>query len=87
MPGFVVTGITIPALVSVIPKQYVTPMESMMDGFDTFLDDTNGLYGQVLDVSINKVHFRKPPDYVDEPQRWLGEDSAEYFAKAFGQIK
>jgi hypothetical protein len=85
MPGFIVTGITIPALVSVIPKQYITPMETMMKGFDVFLADTEGMDGQVLDVSIDKVHFRKLPEFVNEQQRWLVEDSAGFFATAFGQ--
>lgn len=85
MPGFVVTGITIPALVTAIPKQYITPMETMIKGFDIFLNDTEGMQGQVLDVSVSKVHFRGQPEYVDEQQRWLVEDSPGFFAKAFGQ--
>jgi 15-hydroxyprostaglandin dehydrogenase (NAD) len=84
VPGFVVTGITIRPLVAVIPKQHVTPMETMMKGFDVLLDDEERT-GAVLEVSIDKVYFRDPVGYVDESMRWLVEDSAEFFARAFGQ--
>lgn len=85
LPSFVVTGITIPPLVAVIPKQYITPMETMMEGFDTFLNDVERKTGQVLDISIDKVYFKKPVDYVDDSEKWLVEDSADFFTKAFGQ--
>ena len=85
VPGFVVTGITIPPLVAVIPKQYVTPMETMIRGFDVFLDESEERTGEVLEVAIDKHYFRNSVDYVDESTRWLVEDSPEFFAKAFGQ--
>jgi hypothetical protein len=45
IPTFVVTGITIPPLVAVMPKQYITPMETIIKGFDTYLDDVEGKTG------------------------------------------
>lgn len=56
-----------------------------MKGFDTYLDDAEGKTGQVLKCSIDKVYFRKPVDYADESQKWMNEESAAFFAKAFGQ--
>ena len=82
VPGFVVTGITIPALVDLMPKQYITPMETIIKGFDNFLADTEGKTGEVLECSIDKVYFRKPVDYVDESTK---EESATFFEMAFGK--
>jgi hypothetical protein len=59
-------------------------METMMRGFDLLLDGEERT-GAVLEVSIDKVYFRDPVGYVDESMRWLVEDSAEFFARAFGQ--
>jgi 15-hydroxyprostaglandin dehydrogenase (NAD) len=66
VPGFVITRITIPTLVDLMPKQYITPMETIMKGFDTFLDDAEGKTGELLECSIDKGYFRKPVKYVDE---------------------
>ena len=85
VPGFVVTGITIPGLVNVMPKQYITPMETIMKGFDTFLGDTEGRTGEVLECSIDKAYFRRPVEYVDESTNWMVDESAEFFAQGFGQ--
>jgi 15-hydroxyprostaglandin dehydrogenase (NAD) len=85
VPGFVVTGITIPALVDLMPKQYITPMETIIKGLDNFLADTEGKTGEVLECSIDKVYFRKPVDYVDESTKWMVEDSATFFEMAFGK--
>ena len=49
-----------------MPKQYITPMETIMKGFDTFLDDAEGKTGELLECSIDKGYFRKPVKYVDE---------------------
>jgi hypothetical protein len=70
VPGFVVTGIAIPPLVAVISKRYVTPMDSMMRGFDVLLDDKERA-GAELKVSVNKVYFRDPVAYIDKLIRWL----------------
>jgi hypothetical protein len=68
-----------------MPKEHITPMESMLKGFDALLNDAEGKTGQVLEVSIDKLYFRQTLDYVDETEKWLVESSSDYFAKAFGQ--
>jgi hypothetical protein len=85
MPGFVITRITIPALVYLVPKQYITCMKTTRKGFDTCFDDTEGKTNEGLECSIDNVYFRKPVDYADESTKWMVEDSAELFAEAFGQ--
>lgn len=72
-------------LIGVIPDQYITPMSVMMAAYDVFLEDNTGIAGEVMEVSVDQWHFRKPAPFLDEQQRWMAEDSAELFAKAFGQ--
>lgn len=59
-------------------------METCLDAFDKFLEDDN-LTGQVAELSIEKVIFRKQVDYANDNQRWMLEDALKVWQQAYGE--
>ena len=48
-----------------------------------FLDDPT-LTGQIAELSIDKVIFRKQIEYANENQRWMLEDALKVWQQAYG---
>lgn len=40
----------------------VTPMQTVIDAFDTFLEDTTGMAGEMLECSGNRLVFYPMPE-------------------------
>jgi 15-hydroxyprostaglandin dehydrogenase (NAD) len=54
-------------------------MSTVIKAIDALLKDDT-LTGQTIELSLDKIYFRKPVDYVDESSRWIGLESANYWA-------
>jgi 15-hydroxyprostaglandin dehydrogenase (NAD) len=81
-PAFVVTGLCPPNIRDIFPKEHITPMETVIKAFDTFLDDDK-MTGQTVELSLDELHFRKQVDYPNESQRWIGTQSAALWDQAY----
>ena len=66
----------------IFPKEHITPMETVIKAFDTFLDDDK-MTGQAVELSLDELHFRKQVDYPNESQRWIGTQSAALWDQAY----
>lgn len=81
-PGFVPTALCPKEMLDRFPKEHITPMSTVIKAYDTFLGN-DALYGQTVELSLDQLYFRTKPDYPNESQRWLGEDSASFWEEAY----
>ncbi|KAF3387327.1 15-hydroxyprostaglandin dehydrogenase [NAD] [Penicillium rolfsii] len=81
-PGFVPTSLCPKEMLDRFPKEHITPMSTVIKAYDTILGDHN-LHGQTVELSLDQLYFRTKPDYPNESQRWLGEDSASFWEEAY----
>lgn len=81
-PAFVPTALCPEEMLDRFPKEHITPMSTVIKAYDTFLEDDT-LYGQTVELSLDKLYFRTKPDYPNESQRWLGEESASFWEEAY----
>lgn len=81
-PAFVPTNLCPPQVLHLFPKEHITPMSTVLEVFDSFLRD-NELTGQTVELSLDQLYFRTKPDWANESQRWLGEESASFWEEAY----
>lgn len=81
-PAFVITNLCPPHIRHTFPKEHITPMSTVLKAFDTFIDD-DGMTGQTVELSLGDLYFRTQPEWANESQKWLGEDSDGFWAKAY----
>ncbi|KAJ5726905.1 hypothetical protein N7493_005932 [Penicillium malachiteum] len=81
-PAFVLTGLCPKDIRDRFPKEHVTPMSTIIKAYETFIND-DSLSGQTVEVSLNQLYFRTQPDYPNESQRWLAEDSTSFWEEAY----
>lgn len=89
MPGYVDTGITPNEVTAHWPEKYMTPTSTTNRAFDELIAEdgrveqdgrSDGKHGKVkagksVEVSVDKLYYRKPVDYPDESQRFTVEQS------------
>ena len=80
-PAFVPTNLCPPHLRDLFPKQHTTPMSTVLKAIDVFLGDQN-MTGQVVELSLDQLYFRTQPEWANDSQRWLMEDSKVFWQKA-----
>ncbi|KAJ5936005.1 hypothetical protein N7454_005303 [Penicillium verhagenii] len=81
-PAFVPTALCPKDMLDRFPKEHITPMSTVIKAYDTFLKDDT-LNGQTVELSLDQLYFRAKPDYPNESQRWLGEESASFWEEAY----
>jgi NAD(P)-dependent dehydrogenase (short-subunit alcohol dehydrogenase family) len=84
-PGFIPTGLCPPGLLEIWPKEHITPLSTAIKAIDEFLGDDT-MTGQAVELSQGDIFFRKPVDYPNESQRWIGEDSLTLWDKAYATL-
>jgi 15-hydroxyprostaglandin dehydrogenase (NAD) len=77
------TALCPPKIRELFPKDQITDMSTALRAYDMFLDD-HTLTGQVAELSIDKVIFRKQVEYANENQRWMLEDALKVWQQAYG---
>ncbi|KAH9880071.1 hypothetical protein J1614_002097 [Plenodomus biglobosus] len=73
-PAFIPTNLCPPEVLKRWPKEHITPLSTVNKAIDAFLAD-DGLSGQVVELSQEEIYFRKQHDWVNESQKWIGEES------------
>ncbi|CAG8107319.1 unnamed protein product [Penicillium salamii] len=61
MPGMVDTPIVPPEMTAAVTPECLTPMQTILDGFETFLNDSTGMAGELLEGSANRLIFYHLP--------------------------
>ncbi|KAI8939660.1 hypothetical protein NX059_003417 [Plenodomus lindquistii] len=73
-PAFIPTNLCPPEVLKRWPKEHITPLSTVNKAIDAFLAD-DGMSGQVVELSQEEIYFRKQHDWVNESQKWIGEES------------
>ena len=81
-PAFVPTNLAPQELLEAMPKEHITPMSTIMRAFQGFIDD-GSLTGKVAECSLNEIYYREKPEYPNESERWMGEESAHYWESGY----
>ncbi|EEA24952.1 hypothetical protein TMatcc_008053 [Talaromyces marneffei ATCC 18224] len=81
-PAFVPTALCPPHVLDKFPKEHITPMTTVIKAHDTFIKD-GSLYGQTVELSLDQLYFRTQPEFPNESQRWLAEDSLGFWEEAY----
>ncbi|BCS28225.1 15-hydroxyprostaglandin dehydrogenase (NAD(+)) [Aspergillus puulaauensis] len=81
-PAFVPTALCPKDMLDRFPKEHITPMSTVINAYETFIGDSN-LHGQTVELSLDQLYFRTQPEYPNESQRWLGEESASFWEEAY----
>ncbi|EXJ76395.1 15-hydroxyprostaglandin dehydrogenase (NAD) [Cladophialophora psammophila CBS 110553] len=84
-PAFVPTNLCSPHMLSLFPKEHITPMNTVLKAIDRVLEDGK-LTGEILELSLDQIYSRKQPDWPNESQRWLGEESAAFWTEAYKTV-
>ncbi|EXJ66328.1 uncharacterized protein A1O5_10480 [Cladophialophora psammophila CBS 110553] len=89
MPAYVDTGMTPSDVTAMWPKEWITPVSTMVRAYDELISETgrvsqdgksDGVDGEVkrgqsVECVVERLFYRKPVDYADESQRFLIEQS------------
>jgi len=84
-PAFVPTNLCPPHVLQIFPKEHITPMSTVLKAHDTFLADST-MTGQTVELSLDQLYFRKQPEWPNDSQRWLGEESKAFWEEAYRQV-
>ena len=57
-------------------------MSTVLKALEMFLDD-DAMTGQTVELSLDQLYFRVQPEWANESQRWLGEDSKTFWDEAY----
>ena len=89
MPAYVDTGMTPSEVTELWPKEWLTPISTMVRAYDELASETgevaqdgksdgkNGKVkaGQAVECVVDKLYYRRPVEYADESQKFLIEQS------------
>ncbi|KIW70103.1 hypothetical protein PV04_02409 [Phialophora macrospora] len=91
MPAYVATNLTPKEVTDLWPKEWITPVETMVRAYDELTSSTgavtpdgksdgaNGVVktGQAVECVVDKLFYRQPVAYADESQRFLIEQALD----------
>ncbi|KAJ5698366.1 hypothetical protein N7462_000371 [Penicillium macrosclerotiorum] len=63
MPGIVNTPIVPPEMIAAVTPECLTPVATILKGYQTFLEDTTGMAGEILECSAEKLIYYHMPEY------------------------
>ncbi|OAP60321.1 hypothetical protein AYL99_05323 [Fonsecaea erecta] len=81
-PGLVDTGLT-PVLMEVAPPEFVTPKSTIVRAVMGFVDDDT-LSGEAAECSVDKIHYRKQPEWGDAGSEYIMTNKLEAALKERG---
>jgi 15-hydroxyprostaglandin dehydrogenase (NAD) len=84
-PAFIKTNLAPKVILEKFSEEHVTPMSTALKAFDAFLGD-DSMTGQTVELSLGDLFFRKQPEWANESQRWLGEDSGPFWDEAYREM-
>lgn len=60
-------------------------MSTALKAIDAILADDN-LTAQTIELSQDNIYFRKPVDWANESQRWVGEESDKIWDVGYQKV-
>lgn len=81
LPAFVLTNLPPIPLRDVWPKEHETPMSTILRLYDMYLD--SDMTGRIGECTLEEIHFREPPDFSNESQKWIVEESAGLWEQGY----
>ena len=60
-------------------------MSTAIKAYEDFLNNGN-LTGQIAELSLDQIHYRKQVPYADDSQRWLIEDSGKVWEAGYSSV-
>lgn len=73
-PAFIPTNLCPPEILTLWPKEHITPLSTVIKAIEAILADDN-LTAETIELSQENIYFRKPVEWANESQRWVGEES------------
>lgn len=83
LPGLVATALPSAWVLKQCHPEYITPMSLIIEAFDELMKEEimdgklTRKTGQCVEVSEDKLHYRKPVEYSSEGARWLLDGDME----------
>lgn len=81
-PTFVPTKLCPPQILDKFPSEHVTPMSTVLKAVDIFLEN-DSMSGQIVELSLEYLHYREIPPYLDDNTRWLGKEAAKLWEEGY----
>lgn len=81
LPAFVLTNLPPTPLRDLWPKEHTTPMSTILRLYGMYLD--SDMTGQIGECTLNEIHFREKPEYSNESQRWIVEESGALWEQGY----
>ena len=72
-PGFMQTPLTPSNMHQALPKNIITPISSVVGAIQGFLEDSS-LTGKIAECSGLNIHYREPPEYLDDATEYIVEE-------------
>lgn len=63
LPGAVATPIVPQGMIDAISEECLTPVSTILEAHDKFIDDDTGMIGKALEASAKDLIFYDPPEY------------------------
>ncbi|KAI9923705.1 hypothetical protein ASPWEDRAFT_120695 [Aspergillus wentii DTO 134E9] len=61
LPGIISTPIVPPEMIAAVTPECITPMQTVLDAYQVFLEDTTGMAGEMMECSADKhIYYHLP---------------------------
>jgi len=77
------TELAPPGLMERFPKEHVTPMSTILRAFEELMDEKANRNGECVEVAMQDLFYRTPPEPMGESQKWMKEGAAEFWTEAY----
>ncbi len=73
-PSFIMTNLCPKPMAHRWPKEHTTPMSTYLKAVDTLIGNQE-LTGQVVEATLDELHYRKPYAFANASQEWITNES------------
>ncbi|KAF9731753.1 hypothetical protein PMIN06_007676 [Paraphaeosphaeria minitans] len=84
-PAFIPTGLCPPEILPLWPEEHITPLSTVVKAIEAILAD-DSLTAETIELSQENIYFRKPVDWANESQRWIGEESQSIWDLGYQKV-
>jgi 15-hydroxyprostaglandin dehydrogenase (NAD) len=77
------TGLAPPGLMERVPKEHVTPMNTILRAFDELMDGKANRNGECVEAVMQDLFYRTPPEPMGESQKWMKKGAAEFWTEVY----
>jgi NAD(P)-dependent dehydrogenase (short-subunit alcohol dehydrogenase family) len=80
-PAFVVTGLISPDLAKKVPKEYITPVGTIVRAIEGFIDDQS-VTGEVAECSGEEIFYRPVTSFSNKGSEWVMTGGLKFLMQA-----